>query len=435
LFEEVKGEMVQRGQGFRIGRLFGIDIRVDWTWLIVFALVTYSLGNTYGQFHEDWSGTLRWGLAVLSALLFFGSVLAHELAHSLVSQARGNPVNSITLFLFGGVSNIKEEPDSPQGEFLMALLGPVTSLVIGGALLLTAGVTGGRITTVSNPSEVIPQLGPARMVLVWLGSINVILGLFNLIPGFPLDGGRVLRSILWAATNDLGRATRWASWVGRGFGLLMTFGGISMVFGATIPFFGSGLINGIWLAFIGWYLNNASAQSYQRVVVQDILEGVPVKRMMRTDPPTVSPSTGVDRLVREHIMGGDDHSFPVIDGQEVVGIVTLEDVRSLPEEEWESTTVREIMTPHDKCTVLAPDEDASEALTQLAACDVRQLPVLEGGNLKGVLRRQDVIQWMRLHSESGGWGGSSSGLGSRLGGQGKAGRQRGGQAADRRSAR
>ena len=163
---------MQGGKGFRIGRLFGIDIRVDWTWLIVFALVTYSLGSTYGQFHDDWSSTLQWGLAVVSALLFFGSVLAHELAHSLVSQARGNPVNSITLFLFGGVSNIKEEPDSPQGEFLMAILGPVTSLVIGGALLLTAGVAGGSIATVSDPSEIISQVGPVRMVLLWLGSIN-----------------------------------------------------------------------------------------------------------------------------------------------------------------------------------------------------------------------------------------------------------------------
>lgn len=263
------------------------------------------------------------------------------------------------------------------------------------------------------------------MILVWLGSINVMLGVFNLIPGFPLDGGRVLRSILWALTNDLRQATRWASWVGRGFGLLMTFSGISMVFGATIPFFGSGLINGLWLAFIGWYLNNASAQSYRRVVVEDILEGVPVERMMRTDPPTVSPSTGVDQLVRHHIMGSDDHSFPVVDGQEVVGIVTLEDVRSLPEEKWESTAVREIMTPHDACTVLGPNEDASEALTQLATCDVRQLPVLEGGNLKGVLRRQDVIQWMRLHSESGGWGPTNSGPGFNVGGQSGPGKQQG----------
>lgn len=406
-------ETVQRGQGFRIGRLFGIDIQVDWTWLIIFALVTYSLGNTFGQFHAEWSPTLQWGIAVLSALLFFGSVLAHELAHSLVSKARGNPVRSITLFLFGGVANIKEEPDSPQGEFLMAILGPITSIVIGGVLLLIAGVTGGPLATVSDPSQVIPQLGPVRMVIVWLGSINVILGVFNLIPGFPLDGGRVLRSILWGVTGNLRRATRWASWVGQGFGWLMMLGGISMVFGASIPFFGSGLFNGLWLVFIGWYLNNASSQSYRKVVVQDVLEGVPVQEMMRTDPPTVSPSVSVESLVHEHMMGTDEQAFPVLEGDELVGVVTLEDVRSTRPAVWDSTTVGEIMTPRGQCAVLEPEKDAAAAMTTLANCDVRQLPVLDNGLLVGVLRRQDLIQWLRLHSETGGWG-LGGGLGSAI---------------------
>jgi Zn-dependent protease len=388
--------------------LFGIDIRIDWTWLIIFALVAYSLGSTFGQLRSEWDPTLRWGVALLSALLFFGSVLAHELAHSLVSQARGNPVDSITLFLFGGVSSIREEPDSPLGEFLMAILGPATSIVIGLTLLFIGGVTGGAMATINNPSEMISEATPVTLIVWWLGSVNLVLGAFNLIPGFPLDGGRVLRSILWAITDDLRRATRWASWVGQGFGWLMIMGGISMVFGATIPFFGSGLFNGLWLAFIGWYLNNASSQSYQRVVVQDILEGVPVKRMMRTNPPTVSPSISVESLVHEHIMGTDEHAFPVLEDGNLVGMVTLEDVRSLRQDAWGSTAVREIMTPYDQCTVLAPDEDAAEAMTKLANCDVRQLPVLENGGLSGVLRRQDVIQWMRLHAQRGGWG---SGLG------------------------
>jgi Zn-dependent protease len=395
---------MQSGQSFSIGRLFGIEIRIDWTWLIIFALVVYSLGSTFGQLRSDWDTTLRWGVALLSALLFFGSVLAHEFAHSLVSQARGNPVDSITLFLFGGVSNIREEPDSPQGEFLMAVLGPLTSIVIGLALMILAGVTGGAMGAVSDPGEAIAEVGPARFIILWLGSVNLVLGVFNLIPGFPLDGGRVLRSILWAITDDLRRATRWASWVGQGFGWLMITGGISMVFGLTIPFFGSGLFNGLWLAFIGWYLNNASSQSYQRVVVQDILEGVPVRQMMRTDPPIVSSSISVERLVHEHIMGTDEHAFPVLDDDELVGIVTLSDVRELRQDVWGSTKVREIMTPYDQCTVLEPDEDAAEAMTKLANCNVRQLPVLENDVLSGVLRRQDVIQWMRLHSESRGWG-------------------------------
>jgi len=256
------------------------------------------------------------------------------------------------------------------------------------------------MAAISNPSEVISQVGPTRLILLWLGSVNLVLGIFNLIPGFPLDGGRVLRSILWAITDDLRRATRWASWVGQGFGWLMITGGISMVFGLTIPFFGSGVFNGLWLAFIGWYLNNASSRSYQRVVVQDILEGVPVRQMMRTDPPIVPSSISVERLVHEHIMGTDEHAFPVLDDDELVGIVTLSDVRELRQDAWASTMVREIMTPYDQCTVLEPDEDAAKAMTKLANCDVRQLPVLENDGLSGVLRRQDVIQWMRLHSES-----------------------------------
>jgi Zn-dependent protease len=407
------------GQGFKIGRLFGIDIQVDWTWLIIFALVTYSLGNTFGQFHPDWGPSLRWGLAVTAALLFFGSVLAHELAHSLVSQARGNPVDSITLFLFGGVSSIREEPDSPQGEFLMAVLGPVTSLVVGGILLLTAGVVGDPLAMGGDAAEIISQLGPVRTMLFWLGSINLVLGVFNLIPGFPLDGGRVLRSALWAITDDLRSATRWASYVGQGFGWLMITSGIAMAFGITIPFFGSGLVNGLWLAFIGWYLNSASSRSYQQVVVQDILEGVPVKEMMRSDPPTVSPSLSVKSLVDERIMGSDDHAFPVIEEGEIVGIVTLDDVRSTDQDAWRDTSVREIMTPYDRCTVLDPEEDAADAMTKLANCDVRQLPVLEGKRLAGVLRRQDLIQWLRLYSEEIGGDTTLLGRAERGGGQGR----------------
>lgn len=391
---------MQRGQGFRIGRLFGIDILIDWTWLIIFALITYSLGSTIGMFQPEWDAGLQWGVATISALLFFGSVLAHELAHSLVSQVYGIGVDSITLFIFGGVARIKEEPDTPMGEFLMAVVGPATSLVVGGLLLLGAGTIGGPFTAVSDPGEIIPQLGPIQLIALWVGSINVVLGLFNLLPGFPLDGGRVLRSILWAITGNLRSATRSATRVGQGLGWLMIVGGVSMVFGVNIPFFGTGLVGGLWLAFIGWYLNNASAQSYQRVVVQDILKGVPINRIMRRNPPTVSPSETVESLVYERIMGTDDHAFPVVENDELAGIVTLTDVRSLPRERWAVTRVRDIMTPNVECAVITPDEDAAEAMDRLVECDVRELPVMEEGRLSGVVRRRDLLQWLRLHGES-----------------------------------
>jgi Zn-dependent protease/predicted transcriptional regulator len=387
--------------GFSIGRIFGINVRIDWSWLFIFFLVTWNLSTVFGQAHAGWGPTLTWGMAIVAAFLFFASVLAHELAHSLVARARGIPVRSITLFLFGGVSDIQREPDSPGVEFVMAIVGPLTSIVLGGLLALLAGASAGPLQdTMTNPTATIARLSPLTTLLLWLGSINVILGIFNLTPGFPLDGGRVLRSILWAATSNLRRATRWASWTGQAIAWLMIIGGISMAFGAQIPFFGTGLISGLWLAFIGWFLNSASVQSYQQVVVHDILEGVPVERMMRTNPPTCLPNCSVSHLVHEHIMGTDDQTFPVLDDGRLVGIVTLEDVRRVSRHAWDTTTVSEIMTPADQLTVVTPDEDAAEALNKLTQRDVRQLPVLRDGELVGLLRRRDIIKWLQLQAQT-----------------------------------
>lgn len=388
-------------RGFQIGKLFGIKIRVDWSWLLIFLLVTWNISTAFGNFHSDWSAALRWGMGIISALLFFASVLAHEMAHSLIARAQGVPVRSITLFLFGGVSNIQEEPDSPSKEFWMAILGPVTSLVIGALLLFGVGTTVGlQATDGTNIMQIVEQMGPVTTMLMWLGSINVTLGIFNLIPGFPLDGGRVLRSILWAMIGDLRRATRWASYVGQGIAWLMIFGGVSMVFGARLPFFGSGVGSGLWLVFIGWFLNNASSRGYRRVVVQDILEDVPVTQMMRENPPTVAPGTSVSTLINEHIMKSDDQSFPVLEGGKLTGLVTLDDVRGVRRDARESTSVREIMTPADELVTLTTEDNAGDAFMSLAQRDVRQLPVLnERSELQGLLRRRDVVKWLQLHSE------------------------------------
>jgi Zn-dependent protease/predicted transcriptional regulator len=386
--------------GFRIGRIFGISIRVDWSWLLIFFLVSWNLSSLLGQTHEDWGAGMHWALAIGAALLFFASVLAHELAHSLVARAQGTPVANITLFLFGGVSNIQREPDSPKNEFWMAILGPITSFVVGAIFLGLALISAGPIeASWTNPTEALAQLSPLAILLGWLGSVNITLGLFNLIPGFPLDGGRVLRSILWAASDNLRRATRWASWVGQGIAWLMILGGIAMVFGASIPLFGSGLTNGVWLIFIGWFLHNASTRSYQQVVIQDILEDVPVQHLMRSDPPTVPPNISVGSLVHSYVMRMDDYAFPVVDGDRLVGIVTLEDVRAVPREEWERMAVQGIMTPRDRLITIAPSTDAAEALQKLAQHDVRQLPVLQDGNMVGLLRRRDITKWLQLHSE------------------------------------
>jgi Zn-dependent protease len=385
--------------GFRIGRIFGIDIRVDWSWLFIFALVAWNLSDLFSQSHSGWSPTLVWGLSIFAALLFFASVLGHELAHSLVAKAQGVPVRNITLFMFGGVSNIQRDPDSPGGEFWMALVGPLTSLVLGGLLLVIGGGAVGQVSNLSDPAKVVAQLSPLTALVLWLGSINLTLGIFNLIPGFPLDGGRVLRSILWAVSGNLRRATRWASAVGQLIAWAMILSGIGMVFGLRVPFFGTGFVGGVWLAFIGWFLNSASTQSYQQLVVHDILDQVGVERVMRVDPPTVPIDSSVSSLVHDHVMGTDDYGFPVMDGDQLAGIVTLEDVRKVAHDNWDAVAVREIMTPADQLITVSPGDDAADALDKLTQNDIRQLPVVRGGELIGLLRRRDVIKWLQLHSE------------------------------------
>lgn len=388
--------------GLRVAHIFGINIRIDWSWLLIFVLITWNLSAVFANIHSDWGAWLTWGMALVAAILFFGSVLLHELAHSLVAKARGIPVRSIRLFLFGGVSNIEREPPSPGAEFVMALVGPLTSIALGLVLVLIASAGAAPMgDAVSDPTQVVAELNPATTLLAWLGSINILLGFFNLIPGFPLDGGRVVRSIFWAITGNLRRATRWASWLGQGIAWLMIVAGIAMVFGVQIPIFGQGLTGGLWLVFIGWFLNSSAIASYRQVVIQDILEDVPVQRVMRSSPPTVSSGITVDELVHDGIMATDDHAFPVIDDSQLVGLVTLEDVRSVSRDNWDRTTVGEIMTGVGDLVTVTADDDAAEAMTKLQRRDVRQLPVMRNGSLAGLLRRRDLVKWLQLHSELG----------------------------------
>jgi Zn-dependent protease/CBS domain-containing protein len=388
------------GRGFRIGRILGINIHVDWSWLFIFALVTWNLSTAFGQFHPGWGPGLRWAVAVVASLLFFLSVLAHELAHSLTARAQGTPVRRITLFLFGGVSNIQREPESPGQEFTMAILGPVTSLVIGVVLTLLVSWLGAPAAVAAGDAvRVIRSLGPVGTVALWLGSVNIILGVFNLIPGFPLDGGRVLRSIIWKATGSLQTATRWASWVGQAVAWAMILTGIAIVFGVRVPFIGGGLVSGLWLAFIGWFLSNAAGQSYRQIVIQDLLEDICVGDIMRRNPPVVGASETVSTLVHEYVMGTDDRSFPVLDGDALAGIVTLSDIRRANRDEWGALTVRDIMTPRERLLTANPEEDAAKALDTLTQHEFSQLPVLDGDRLVGLLRMRDIVRWLQIRSD------------------------------------
>lgn len=387
-------------RGIQIAELFGIKIRVDWSWLLILLLVIWNLSSAFSQVHPDWSLAFAIIMGVIAALLFFLSVLLHELAHSLVAKSQGIPVNSIILFLFGGVSNIRDEPKSPSNEFWMAILGPVTSLVIGVILLLFSdvGLSPQNLQQL-QPMEFLDELNAARTIFIWLGSINVMLGIFNLIPGYPLDGGRILRSILWAISNNLRKATRWASYVGQAIAWAMIISGIAMIFGIQIPFLGQGLVNGIWLIFIGWFLNNAATRGYQQLIIRDVLEDVPVRQMTKRNPPTVPADISVDRLVEEYIMQMDDHAFPVLKDDKLVGIVCLDDVRRLPGSERGLKTVADIMTQREDMITVGPDDEAHEALRIISTKSIRQLVVLDNDELFGLIRRRDIVRFLQLQSD------------------------------------
>jgi Zn-dependent protease len=388
--------------GFRIGKIFNVNIEIDWSWLLIFGLVTWSLASSFGQMHATWTPSMQWGMAVLAALSFFLSVLAHELAHSLVARAQGVPVHNITLFMFGGVSNIQKEPVSPLNEFLVAIVGPLTSFVLGGLFLLlgTGGLALNNMSA-TNMNDLLSQLGPANTIFLWLGSVNILVGLFNLIPGFPLDGGRIVRSILWSITDDLKKATRWASWLGQAVAWLLIFAGMSMLFGAQIPLLGSGFINGLWLTFIGWFLQNAAVQSYRRVVIYDILEDIPVKRLMNPNVPRTPASITVEEFVEDYLMRSDNRAFIVYDEEKMVGLITIEDVRKLSGEARRATLVRDVMTPSEKMIVVAPEEDVTDAFERLQMKDIRQLPVVAGNKIVGLLRRKDIVRWLQFRSQLG----------------------------------
>jgi Zn-dependent protease/predicted transcriptional regulator len=369
--------------GIPIGKAFGISLRLHYSWFIIFILVTWALTASYfPSVYPSWSLASRIAAGIITSLLFFGSVLVHELMHSIVSQRQGIPVQSITLFVFGGVSQITEEPKQPKDEFRMAIAGPLSSLVIGGIFF-------GIFFAVRNIDNFAAQFVAA--IAYWLGYINLALGVFNLIPGFPLDGGRVFRSLWWWRSRNLKSATRIASNIGRVIGFLFIFGGVWLVFAGY-------WFNGLWFALIGWFLESAAIGSYRQLLLQEMLKGHVASEVMSRDCVVVSPETNIERLVNENILTSGRRCFPVVDDSQIMGMMTLHNVRAVPRERWGAATVKEAMTPFDRLKWVRPDEELSSVLRLLTENDINQVPVVQDGQIVGMVTRENLLNFVNIRN-------------------------------------
>jgi Zn-dependent protease len=366
----------------RLGRFAGFEINVHWSWFFIFFLVTATYAtNLLQELYPDWTDSRRWVVGAAIALIFFISILLHEMSHSVLARRYGIPVSSITLFVFGGVSNLEKEPENARQEFLIAVVGPLTSLGI--ALLL--GIAYFALQSVNEQ---------AGAVAANLAFINLAIGLFNLIPGFPLDGGRILRSAFWARQRNLLDATRMASNLGQIVAYLIMGAGV-------VGFLLGDFVFGIWLFLIGNFLRTASAASYEQLFMSTVLKGIPASAIARTDFTPVSPDTTLAILVEEHVLAGDGRCFPVMAGEELLGLVTLTDLRQVPRDQWASTSVYRAMTPFDRLRTVSMRDDLPTVLAQMAAGDINQVPLVEGKIMRGLIHRGDVIRYIQVRQEIG----------------------------------
>ncbi|MFQ5854613.1 MAG: site-2 protease family protein [Anaerolineae bacterium] len=363
------------------GRIFGIPIGVHSSWFLVAALITWSLASGYfPQEYPGWTRMTYWIVGVITAILFFASVLIHELGHSVVALREGVPVRGITLFIFGGVAQIEREPPTAGAELRIAIAGPITSLVLAGIFSLLG------LTATLNPVSAAPA--------VYLGRINLMLALFNLIPGFPLDGGRVLRALFWQYGGSFRQATRFATTVGQGVAFLFILFGVGQIF------FGN-FLNGLWIAFIGWFLNNAAEASNQQAILRESLAGVRARDVMTQQCPTVPGDLRLDRLVHEHILGTGQRCFFVAGDQGLQGLITLHNIKALPRDRWDEVTAGQVMTPVSTLHWARPNEDVLVVLQRMDEADVAQIPVMDNGHLLGMITREHLLHYIRLRSELG----------------------------------
>ena len=372
-------------EALRIGRIFGIDIRIHWSWLAIFFLLLWWLSEGFFKdvsAYSHWAPAERWLASIITTILFFVSILLHELSHSIVARRLGLPVHSITLFIFGGVSSLTQEPDSPGQEFKMAIVGPLMSFALG---ILAAAIAAGLWA--NGLDDTVPGA-----VAAYLAFINIAVGIFNMLPGYPLDGGRVLRATLWARTNSMLRATRWAARVGTiiAFGL-MALGVLSALAGNWL--------GGVWFIVIGWFLRNTSEQAYQQLLYRNTLEGAKVGDIIDRSLEGVPPDIPLSELVNDYILGRGQRCVPVVVEGNLLGLITIGDLRSFPPDTWGTTSAFRAMTPREQLYTVASGDELMSALELMAANDIHQLPVVDGYDFNGFVTRADVIRRIQTKAE------------------------------------
>ena len=368
----------------RLGRIAGISIGLHYSWFIIAFLITLSLIGRFSAVMPKWSSATVWSAAIVTGLLFFVALLLHELAHSLLAKSRGLRVRAITLFALGGVSQIESEAPDAKSEFWIAIVGPLASLVIGIVCLLLARSTGWILN--SEPRT------PISAVLVWLGYINLMLAAFNLVPGYPLDGGRVLRALIWWNTHSIDRSTRIAARVGQVVAFLFIFLGL-------YQFFLGKNFGGLWLAFIGWFLLDASRSSYAQV---EIIEGIRDRRVsdiMDHDFSAVEAHLSLQDFVHRYLLASGRRCFVVVQNNNLAGLITTKEVSGVERDRWPQTSVQSVMRPLSQLRTVMPDTPAIRALEIMSREDINQLPVVSDGQLVGLFSRSSVMGFLRNRAE------------------------------------
>lgn len=368
----------------KLGRIFGVELGLHYSWFIIALLITFSLAGHFQENNPSWSDGLRWGIAIVTAVLFFASIVVHELSHAIVAKVRGLPVRSITLFALGGVALIEKEAADAKTEFWMGIIGPITSFVIGVVCLAITIAIGW--TPPDFPQRPLPAM------LMWLGLINIGLAIFNMIPGFPLDGGRVLRGIVWWITGNAKRATTIAARVGQVIAFLM------IIYGVMQFFRGTGL-NGLWLAFIGWFLLTASRESYAQMVISEGLRGLRVADVMSRDFPVIDAHSNLQTFAEEYLTRTGRRFWVVTLNGQPEGIITPNEISAVPRNRWPYTTVADVMRSLDSTHSVNPSTPVTEALEMMARQDLNQLPVMNEKGLAGLISRAHILQLIQTRAE------------------------------------